>query len=85
MQTSGVQLLVTSANPVISIRALLVSILLLLLQVVPDTEHGRAHHLPTRLLRVARRQEVVGAVLQAALARHHRHLSQGEFTWQIHK
>ena len=45
---------------------------------VPDTEHRRAHHLPTRLLRVARGQEVVGAVLQAALARHHRHLSQGD-------
>ena len=68
--------MVPSANPVISIGAP-PCILFLLPQVVPDTEHGRAHHLPARLLCVARGQEVVGAVLQAALARHHRHLPEG--------
>ena len=45
---------------------------------VPDSEHGCADHLPAGLLRVPGGQEVVGAVLQAALARHHRHLSQGD-------
>ena len=35
------------------------------------------HHLPPRLLRVAGGQAVVGAVQQAALAGHHRHLPQG--------
>ena len=56
---------------------LLPCILLPLPQVVPDAEHGRAHHLPAGVLCVARGEEVVGAVLQAALARHHRHLPQG--------
>ena len=64
------------ANPVISIGAP-PCILLPLPQVVPDAEHGRAHHLPAGVLCVARGEEVVGAVLQAALARHYRHLSQG--------
>ena len=45
---------------------------------VPDSEHGCPDHLPAGLLRVPGGQEVVGAVLQAALARHHRHLSQGD-------
>ena len=35
------------------------------------------HHLPARVLRVAGGEAVVGAVQQAALARHHRHLPQG--------
>ena len=45
---------------------------------VPDSEHGGANHLPVGLLRVPGGEKVVGAVLQAALARHHRHLSQGD-------
>ena len=44
---------------------------------VSSPEHRRPHHLPAWLLRVAGGEEVVGAVLQAALARHHRHLPQG--------
>ena len=44
---------------------------------VSESEHRSSHHFPAGLLRVARGQEVVGAVLQAALAGHHRHLSQG--------
>ena len=44
---------------------------------VQDSEHGGADHLPPGFLRVPGGQEVVGAVLQAALARHHRHLPQG--------
>ena len=47
----------------------------------PDNEgpliHRGPHHLPPRLLRVPGGQEVVGAVLQAALARHHRLLPGG--------
>ena len=44
---------------------------------VSQSEHGSSDHFPAGLLRVAGGQEVVGAVLQAALARHHRHLPQG--------
>ena len=36
-----------------------------------------AHHLLAGVLRVPGGEEVVGAVLQAALARHHRHLPEG--------
>ena len=39
---------------------------------VSSPEYRRPHHLPARLLRVAGGEEVVGAVLQAALAGHHR-------------
>ena len=44
---------------------------------VSRSEHWSSYHLPARLLRVAGGEEVVGAVLQAALAGHHRHLPQG--------
>ena len=44
---------------------------------VSSPEYRRPHHLPARLLRVAGGEEMVGAVLQAALARHHRHLPEG--------
>ena len=37
----------------------------------------RPHHLPAGVLRVAGGEAVVGAVLQATLARHHRHLPEG--------
>ena len=40
-----------------------------------------AHHLPAWVLRVPGGEEVVGAVRQAALARHCRHLSQGAGGW----
>ena len=40
-----------------------------------------AHHIPAGVLRVPGGEEVVGAVLQAALARHYRHLSQGSPCW----
>ena len=46
-------------------------------QMVSQSEHGSSDHFPAGLLRVAGGQEVVGAVLQAALARQHRHLPQG--------
>ena len=45
---------------------------------VPDSEHRGADHFPPGFLRVPGGQEVVGAVLQAALAWHYRHLSQGD-------
>ena len=35
------------------------------------------HNLPVGILRVPGGEEVVGAVLQATLARHHRHLPEG--------
>ena len=40
-----------------------------------------AHHLLAGVLRVPGGEEVVGAVLQATLARHHRHLSEGSPCW----
>ena len=46
-------------------------------QMVSQSEHGSSDHFPAGILRVAGGQEVVGAVLQAALARHHRHLPEG--------
>lgn len=46
-------------------------------QVVSEPEHRGPHHVPARILRVAGGEEVVGAVLQAPLARHHRHIPQG--------
>ena len=44
---------------------------------VSRSGHWSSYHLPARFLRLAGGQEVVGAVLQAALARHHRHLPEG--------
>ena len=44
---------------------------------VSQSEHGGPHHLSPGILCLAGGQTVVGAVLQTALARHHRHLPEG--------
>ena len=54
-----------------------------MLQVVSEPEHRGPHHVPARILRVAGGEEVVGAVLQAPLARHNRHIPQGMFQSHI--
>ena len=46
-------------------------------QMVSQSEHWGSHHFSPGILCVAGGQTVVGAVLQTALARHHRHLSEG--------
>ena len=44
---------------------------------VQEAVHRSAHHLPPGFLRFPGGEEMVGAVQQAALARHHRHLPEG--------
>ena len=46
-------------------------------QMVSQSEHWGPHHFSPGILCLAGGQTVVGAVLQTALARHHRHLPEG--------
>ena len=50
---------------------------LILTPILTETPSRSTHNLPVRVLRFPGSEEVVGAVLQATLARHHCHLPEG--------